>query len=150
MKNCEPLVSFPRLAIDSRNALSCLRVRFSSSHFCKRPLFKVATIYGLSSSSISFGEVASLDHEVLYNSVKRGAFEAKLFPCDFANSPFTSAQTEEVFTRLGANIRKKLKDYAPNWLPVELHIKVTLRAVFHPHCDQSPGDLCAVASRTIS
>lgn len=30
MKNCEPLVSFPRLAIDSRKALSCLRVRFSS------------------------------------------------------------------------------------------------------------------------
>lgn len=30
MKNCEPLVSFPRLAMDSRNALSCLRVKFSS------------------------------------------------------------------------------------------------------------------------
>lgn len=27
------------------------------------------------------------------------------------------------------------------WLSVELHIKVTLRAVFHPHCDQSLGDL---------
>lgn len=30
MKNCEPLVSFPRLAIDNRKALSCLRVKFSS------------------------------------------------------------------------------------------------------------------------
>lgn len=30
MKNCEPLVSFPRLAMDNRNALSCLRVKFSS------------------------------------------------------------------------------------------------------------------------
>lgn len=30
---------------------------------------------------------------------------------------------------------------ALTWLPVELHIKVTLRAVFYPHPDQSPGDL---------
>lgn len=30
MKNCEPLVSFPRLAMDNRKALSCLRVKFSS------------------------------------------------------------------------------------------------------------------------
>ncbi len=30
MKNCEPLVSFPRLAIDNRKALSCLRMKFSS------------------------------------------------------------------------------------------------------------------------
>lgn len=30
MKNCEPFVSFPRLAIDNRKALSCLRVKFSS------------------------------------------------------------------------------------------------------------------------
>lgn len=27
------------------------------------------------------------------------------------------------------------------WLPVEFHIKVTLRVVFHPHCDQSLSDL---------
>lgn len=27
------------------------------------------------------------------------------------------------------------------WLPVEFHIKVTLRAVFYPHCDQSACDL---------
>lgn len=118
--------------------------------FCKRPLFKVATVYGLSSSSISFGEVASLDHKVLYNSVKCGAFVAQLFPCDFASSLFTSAQTEKVFACLGTNIRKKLKDNSPNWLPVELHIKVTLRAVFYPHCDQSPGDLCAAVSLVIS
>lgn len=30
MKNCEPFVSFPRLAIDNRKALSCLRMKFSS------------------------------------------------------------------------------------------------------------------------
>lgn len=30
MKNCEALVSFPRLAIDNRKALSCLRMKFSS------------------------------------------------------------------------------------------------------------------------
>lgn len=30
MKNCEPLVSFPRLAMDKRKALSCFRVKFSS------------------------------------------------------------------------------------------------------------------------
>lgn len=78
--------------------------------------------------------------------MKCGAFVAQLFSCDFPNSPFTSAQTEKVFACLGTNIGEKLKDYAPNWLPVELHIKVTLRAVFHPHCDQSLGDLCTVAS----
>lgn len=30
MKNWEPLVCFPRFAIDKRNALSCLRIKFSS------------------------------------------------------------------------------------------------------------------------
>lgn len=30
MKNWEPLVSLPRLAIDKRKALSCLRIKFSS------------------------------------------------------------------------------------------------------------------------
>lgn len=30
MKNCEPFVSFPRLAMDNRKALSCLRMKFSS------------------------------------------------------------------------------------------------------------------------
>lgn len=30
MKNCEPLVSFPRLAMDNRKALSCFSVKFSS------------------------------------------------------------------------------------------------------------------------
>lgn len=37
----------------------------------------------------TFGEVASLDHKVLYNSVKCGAFVAQVFPCDFASSLFT-------------------------------------------------------------
>lgn len=27
------------------------------------------------------------------------------------------------------------------WFPVELHIKVALRTVFHPHRDQTVGDL---------
>lgn len=37
------------------------------------------------------------------------------------------------------------------WLPVELHIKVTLRAVFHPHCDQSPSDLkCKKSTKKLS
>jgi len=31
MKNCEPLVSFPRFAIDSRNSLSWFRIKFSSA-----------------------------------------------------------------------------------------------------------------------
>lgn len=112
--------------------------------------FKVATIYGLPSSSSSFGEVASLNHKVFYNSVKSGAFVAQLFPCDFPSSLFTSAQTKKVFACPGTDIGKKLKDYTPNWLPVELYIKVTLRAVFHPHCDQSSGDLCPVASQITS
>lgn len=103
--------------------------------------FEVAAVYGLSSSSITFSEVTSLDHKVLNNSVKCGAFIAQLFPCDFASPSFTSAQTQKVFACLGTNIRKKLEHYATNWLPVELYIKVTLRAVFHPHCDQSLGDL---------
>lgn len=37
----------------------------------------------------TFGEVASLDHKVLYYSVKCGAFVAQLFPCDLTTSPFT-------------------------------------------------------------
>lgn len=43
---------------------------------------------------VTFGEVTSLDHKVLNNSVKRGAFEAQLFPCDFAASLFTCEQTK--------------------------------------------------------
>lgn len=48
---------------------------------------------------ITFGEVSALYHEVLYNSMKCGAFEAQLFPCDFANSPFTCNQIR-TFTEL--------------------------------------------------
>lgn len=43
-------------------------------------------------SRLTFSEVASLDHKVLYNSVKRGAFEAQLFPCGFSSSLFTCKQ----------------------------------------------------------
>lgn len=35
----------------------------------------------------------------------------------------------------------KKKHIELTWLPVKLYIEVTLRAVFHPHCDQSPSDL---------
>lgn len=34
----------------------------------------------------------------------------------------TSAQREKVFARLGTNIRKKLKDYAPNYKTQERQI----------------------------
>lgn len=47
----------------------------------------------------------------------------------------------DCFTRLTNSQTYKLILNSLTWLPVELHIKVTLRAVFHPHCDQSPGDL---------
>lgn len=39
--------------------------------------------------SITFGEVPSLDHKVLYNSVEGGTFVAQLFPCGFSSSLFT-------------------------------------------------------------
>ena len=40
----------------------------------------------------TFSKVSSLDHEVLYNSMKRGSFVAQLFPCGFASSLFPCKQ----------------------------------------------------------
>ena len=45
------------------------------------------------SDVVTFGEVSTLDHKVLYNPVKSGAFVAQLFPGDFAGSLFTCNDT---------------------------------------------------------
>lgn len=66
--------------------------------------FKVAAIYRLASSAIAIGEVASLDHKVLYNSMKGGAFITEFFSRGCASAFFTSAQTEKVFACLGTYI----------------------------------------------
>jgi len=43
MKNCEPLVSLPRFAIDSKNGLLCFMIKFSStkknSYFLRKQIF---------------------------------------------------------------------------------------------------------------
>lgn len=39
--------------------------------------------------NLTFCEISTLDHEVLYHSVKRGAFIAQVFACDFARPFFT-------------------------------------------------------------
>lgn len=75
MKNWEPLVCFPRFAIDKRNALSCLRIKFSSFHFAKdHILFKVSTVNWFSTFSITFTEVPTLNHKVFNHTVECRTF----------------------------------------------------------------------------
>lgn len=90
MKNCEPFVSLPLLAIDSRYSLLCLTAKLSSrekkknqvfnailrqlpstSYLCKhsewRITFKKASIYGLASSSITCDNIGKLKHDQSIN-----------------------------------------------------------------------------------
>lgn len=52
---------------------------------------------------ITFGEVAALDHKVLYNSVKRGAFVAQLFACYFSGSLFTCEEKRSTASEISHN-----------------------------------------------
>lgn len=92
IKNCDPFVFFPRLAIDNRNGLSCFNVKFSSeneqntityfgcnaSQKCLRIstilTIKCSSIDGFTASSIASRKVTRLYHKIFDHSMKDYTF----------------------------------------------------------------------------
>lgn len=68
------------------------------------------SVDGFTSSSVSTGEVSSLDHEVRDDSVEGGSLEVEWLS-RLSNSLFSSAESTEVFSGLGDDISVKLKIY---------------------------------------
>ena len=97
MKNCDPLVFFPELAIDKRPGLECLMWKFSSVNVTVGSSFKywlredekltceLLAVNGLPASPISSREVPSLEHEVGDHAMETRSFvsESVLACCEF-------------------------------------------------------------------
>jgi len=68
----------------------------------------------------TFGEVATLSHELCNDSVEAGSLEVELFLTDFRFTLLTSAEGSEVLCSNGHNVWEQLKDQsevglASNW-----------------------------------
>jgi len=103
MKNCDPLVFFPALAMERRPGLSCFFWKFSSVKNeltngyiflrSQAPTCEFLAVDGLSTSSVSFGEISTLEHEFRDYTVERGAF--------ITVTILTGAQFAEISRSLG-------------------------------------------------
>lgn len=76
-------------------------------------------MFGLTTSSISFGEVTSLDHEVVYDSVELAAFVAFTFRF--------LGQLEEVLCCLRDSLSKQANYNGSDLFTANPHIKTDLK-----------------------
>lgn len=99
MKNCEPLVFLPELAMPGN--VSGRGLREACEHTEKALLgvlelkvlvVELGAVDGLAASAIALGEVTTLDHKVLDDAVEDGALVAKAL--------FARGQSTEVLGRL--------------------------------------------------
>ena len=67
---------------------------------------KLGTVNGLATSAVFIGEVASLDHELRYDAVERGALEMEWL-AGLANTLLASAQRAKVVHGLRHNVAKQ-------------------------------------------
>ena len=89
MKNCEPFVFLPALAIDKSPGLACLSAKFSSSKTRSLEVLearrwrrtdltiKMFPVDGLPSRTVTLGEVATLKNEVGNDTMKAATCVAK-------------------------------------------------------------------------
>lgn len=85
MKNWDPLVFLPALAMDKIPGLLCLSLKFSSMKPCQGrenagrkavQTFEFFTINGFAASAVSFREITTLKHEVGDDTVEFGSLVA--------------------------------------------------------------------------
>lgn len=87
MKNCEPFVLGPALAIDRMPGPVCLSLKFYGRSACQtRPrrqqrhthlILEAVAVDGLAAGAVARGKVAALNHELLDDAVELGALVAK-------------------------------------------------------------------------
>jgi hypothetical protein len=114
MKNCEPLVFLPALAIESKPGLVCLSWKFSSkthalalsdgSDKIWTRTSELLAVDRLATSAVALGEVTTLEHELGDHTVEAWA--------SVAVAVLASAELAEVPGRLGHDIIVELEDDA--------------------------------------
>lgn len=107
-----------------------LLVVFDSKAF----IFKKASVDGFASSSITFTEVSSLNHEVFYNSMEKASFVVERFLSSFPNAFLTCAETSEIFTSFGTDVCKQLHHDSADKHIADSNVKEAARALdLDPH-----------------
>ena len=119
MKNCDPLVFFPELAIDKRPGLECLIWKFSSTitrqnfspfivpfywfHKDERLTRELLAVNRPAASPISSREVPSLEHKLRDHTMETGSFvsESVLARCEF--SKVTGSVWDDIVVELKNN-----------------------------------------------
>lgn len=88
------------------------------------------SINTLTTSSIASRKVSTLNHELLDDSVEAGAFVGQGHTI-LCVALVTSAQSTEVLSSLGHNVRVKLKDDSAGWLSANRDVEVDTRTRRH-------------------
>lgn len=84
-------------------------------------VWELATVDGLTTSTVTGSEVTTLQHEIWDHTVERGA--------GVAEALFTSTQSSEVFSSLWDNVVVQLENDTAQWLTIRFNIKKYLRHV---------------------
>ena len=127
MKNCEPLVFLPALAIESMPGFVCFNWKFSSTYpheiritisqrECKRT-FKRFAVDRFTARAISAGEVAALEHEFGNDTVERGSCVTK--------AVLARGELTEILGRLWHNIVIELEHDAARLVAVDCDVELS-------------------------
>lgn len=155
MKNCEPLVPGPRFAIDSRNGLSCLTVKFSSEteydirnaieeYFAQFEYFTFerSPVNWFATSAISSREITRLYHKILDNTMENNPFVVQRFVRSLADSfNFARAQCAEIFHRFRCYVRVQLEHDTSGWQSAQRNIEIRSLT----HFRSSAGRIAGIA-----
>lgn len=113
MKNCEPFVFLPALAMESKKGLSCLSLKFSSegvlastyntrTRQSDKRTSELFAVDGLSARAVAASEVTTLKHEIGNHAVERRACVAE--------AVFASAELAEILRGLWHDIVVEFED----------------------------------------
>lgn len=91
-------------------------------------VLKLVAIDGLAARSVTGGEVTTLDHELLDNTVEARALVVKRLAC-LAYTPLTSAQAAEVLGRPGYKVGEQFHGDTASRLSGYLNVEENARAV---------------------
>ncbi len=133
MKNCEPFVFLPALAIERVPLLVCLSWKFSSKTGCNEAIsfsappreadmerlsltLELLAIDGLSTGAVAAGEVSTLKHEVGDDTVEGGALVTE--------TVLAGGELAEVTCRLGDDVVVEPEDDATGGLVVNRDVEL--------------------------
>lgn len=135
MKNCEPFVFLPALAIERVPFFVCLSWKFSSKTGCNEAIsfsappretdveyvlltLELLAIDGLSTGTVAAGEVATLKHEVGDDTVERGTLVTE--------TVLAGGELTEVTGSLGDDVVEELEGDATGRLVVNRDIELRI------------------------